>query len=53
VRQHNHRHFFHPQLPGREESGMPGDDDAVAVHQNGIRPAELPDTGGYLRDLLV
>lgn len=53
VGQHNDRHFFHPELPGSEKSGMPGDDDAVAVHQNGIRPAELPDTGSYLGDLLV
>ena len=53
VRQHDDRDFLHPQLPGREKSGMPGDDDAVAVHQNGIRPAELADTGGYLSDLLV
>ena len=53
VGQHDDRDFFHPQLPGSEESGMPGDDDAVAIHQNGIRPAELADTGCDLSDLLV
>ena len=32
---------------------MPGDDDAFAVHQNRIRPAELAYTRRYLSDLLV
>ena len=42
-----------PSFPAARSRACPGYDDAVAVHQNRIRPTELPNTGRYLSDLLV
>ena len=47
----DHRHRVKPELPGREQPAMAGDDAVLAVDQDRVGPAERLDGGGDLRDL--
>ena len=47
LRGHDHRHFLHLQPPGGLVPGVPGNDDAVLVHDDGGLEAELPDAIGH------
>ena len=51
VRQLDHWHLRHTQLPRREQPSMSDDDAVLAVYQNRVGPAELADRGGDLRHL--
>ena len=42
-----------PEFPGGQQARVAGDDHAVRADENRIRPPELGDAGGDLRDLLV
>ena len=52
VGEFDHRDGGHPQLAGRQEPPVAGDDAGVAVDQDRVRPAELEQAGGDLGDLL-
>jgi hypothetical protein len=53
VRELDYRHPLQPELAGRQHSSVPGDDPIRAVHQDGVRPTEFPDTGRDLRHLSI
>jgi hypothetical protein len=53
MRQLDHRHLGHAELARGQQPAVPGDDAALAIHQNGVGEAELTDRGGYLRHLHV
>ena len=51
--QHDHRHFFEPQLSRCKESAVASNDARVRIHENGVVEAKCLDAGRDLRDLRV
>ena len=53
VGQFDHRQIRHVELARREDATVPGDDAALAVDQDRVVEAELPDAGRDLGDLFL
>ena len=53
VGEFDHRHVGQPELARRQHPAVAGDDAVLAVDEDRVGPAELPDRAGDLRDLRV